>query len=227
MGVVTVDIAIDRKNRKKRIKDEPNTSIATVIALDPGETTGWSLISVDPRALSDPAKHKVLSSIYEHQHGQVDSYRGTGKIPNEGECLMADDLCQLIAAWPHAAVIIEKFTIRINDRSHSFLSPVRLISKIEQHLWENNRTYFSQQPNDAKTTITDVRLKDWGMYEKEGGQGHARDADRHAVLFVRKATQSQQLRAQAFPHLFAEGAPYGPSARIAPTKTTRRRKAVS
>jgi len=202
MGVVTVDIANSRTVKRRKV-ESPNLTQATVIALDPGETTGWSLLTVDPAALSNPAKVKILGSIYDHQHGQVDSYRG-----DDGEQQMVDDLYALCAVWPHAAVVIEDFVIRINDRSRSFLAPVRTTAALKQLLWADGRITFKQTPNDAKNTATDSRLKDWGMYEREGGLNHARDADRHAILFARRCAQSLKLRSEAFPHLFKKGAPY-------------------
>lgn len=134
--------------------------------------------------------------------------------------MAVDDCHALLESWPFAAVVIEDFIIRRNDQSRSFLSPVRMTAKLEQLIWKDNRTYFRQQPNEAKTTATDARLKDWGMYERDGGLDHARDADRHAITFLRRATQSAQLRAKAWPHLYDVGAPYG-----AQQKITRRKVA--
>ncbi len=204
MGVIAVDLTNSHEFkpvRKRRINEKPGTATAALISLDPGETTGWSLMVVKPECLVDE-RVKVLGSILDHQHGQVDCYRGNSKIHNEGECLAVGDLWSLIDSWPNAAVVMEDFIIRINNRSREFLSPVRIIAKIEQLLWEEGRMYFRQQPGDAKTTATDARLKEWGMLA-EDGLGHARDADRHAIIFLRKATQSAKLRAQAWPHLFA------------------------
>lgn len=210
MGVIAVDIRQDPpkpKRRRKRDSEKPNTAIASVVAIDPGETTGWSLIVVDPICLVDPSE-KVLANILQHQHGQVDEYRGNGHIPNEGESMMCTDLAGLLDSWPDAAVIIEDFILMQKRKDRSLLSPVRITAKLELRLWENGRTYFRQQPGDAKNTCTDERLRAWGMYETEGALEHARDADRHAILFLRRATQSRRLRAAAWPHLYGRGAPY-------------------
>lgn len=208
MGVVSVDITQEHRKRRRKEDDKPNLTMAAVIAIDPGETTGWSLIVVNPECLSDP-KEKILANILVHQHGEVSSKRtGPVGIFNEGECLAVNDLYTLAESWPHAAIVIEDFIIRNNDRTRSFLSPVRMTSKLEQLLWADSRIYFRQQANDAKTTAKDWRLKEWGMYEREGGLGHARDADRHAIVFLRRLTQSAKLRAQAFPHLYDQGAPF-------------------
>lgn len=178
--------------------------MATVISFDPGETTGWSLMTVDPECLSNSAKVKILASIYDHQHGQVDCYREG----DDGEVQMVDDLYELALAWPHAAIVVENFVIRINDRSQSFLSPVRVTAGLKQLLWRDERPIFKQTPNDAKSTATDERLKEWGMYERTGGLNHARDADRHSILFLRRCAQSKTLRQRAFPHLYGKGGPF-------------------
>ena len=54
----------------------------------------------------------------------------------------------------------------------------------------------------AKNTATDDRLKAWDLYQREGGMEHARDADRHAITFLRRASGSKQLRANSWPLMF-------------------------
>lgn len=208
MGIITVDITGTGAREPTEDRDKPPHDIAAVIALDPGETTGWSLMVVDPRCLVNPAV-KVLSSIYEHQHGQVtandreDPFPGVGRqVPEAGECLMVNDLIALLDTWDHAAVVIEDFILRKSSKGRELLSPVRVTAAIKQFLWCNGRGFFRQQVSEAKTAATDDRLKVWGMYQRDGGLEHARDADRHAITFLRKATQSAKLRAEAWPHLF-------------------------
>lgn len=169
----------------------------TVVALDPGGTTGWSVLSVYPDALSDPDV-SVLKSITHHAHGQVGG--------NENDQAVA--LGELIAAWPGCALVLESFTLRKFTKGAELLAPVRVISKMElivhmrlcgvdhsPHMWY-------QEPSLAKRTATDDRLKDWGLYQREGGEGHARDADRHAITFLRRASQSKQLRHHSWPGTF-------------------------
>lgn len=211
MAVITVDIAVRNRQRKRKMKpresESPNDTNAVLIAIDPGETTGWSLIIVDPVCLSEP-NEKVLGNIMVHQHGEVNEYRGNGHIRNDGESIMCDDLAYLINSWPDSAVVIENFILRQKRKDRSLLSPVRVTAKLEQKLWEEGRTYFLQQPADAKTLATDERLKLWGMYNAVGGLEHARDADRHAILFLRRAKASARLRMDAWPHLYGKDGPY-------------------
>jgi hypothetical protein len=209
LGIITIDLtrtATERKPEKfkpgrRKGGDDEDTSYNTsaVIAIDPGGTTGWSFLCVEPYALSDP-EEKVLGNITTHLHGELSSnVQGNSNI---GEAVCVDDLWEFIDAWPQAAIVIEDFVIRNNDRSRQFLSPVRITAQLEWLCWKYQRKHFRQTPADAKTTVSDDRLKAWRLYESEGGLGHARDADRHAILFLRRAKQDEHLRAMAWPHLY-------------------------
>lgn len=225
--VQTVDLSASRKP-----KPDPSAkwgsypSIATVIAFDPGGTTGWSLITVHPSALVDD-DIKVLDNIEQHQHGQVDCGARKGNwgisgyegISTTGEAAGCADLIALCRAWPGAAVLIEDFKLRQFRKDQDLLSPVRVTAAISQSLWNSNRGFFTQSPGDAKHACTDARLKAWGLYQREGGLEHARDADRHAVFFLKRCKAKPELRAAAWPHLFAPGQPYACTTTCETTKS--------
>lgn len=206
-----IDLSAGRKIRQvvERHKEKPNTDMVAVIAIDPGGTTGWSLMVLPPEALSDPDE-RILANIVQHKHGEVSSLQGKSGDYEEGESIAVDDLWTLIEAWPEAAVVIEDFILNVRRRDRDLLSPVRITSKITFLLWKNRRTWTKQSPSDAKNTCSDERLKKWGMYQRHGGLEHARDADRHALLLLRKAKASARDRARIWPHLYSKGAPYGP-----------------
>lgn len=188
---------------------------ATVIAFDPGGTTGWSVFDVHPEALFD-SEVSIVENINLWTHGQTDcgSTKGNlGKsshagISTTGEAAGVAELVGLCRSWPGAAVVIEDFIVRRMDQSRDFLSPVRITAALSQWLWQMDRHYFVQQPAYAKTTVTDARLKAWGFYSRAGGENHARDADRHAITFLRKCKADREFRIRAFPHLFGAGRPY-------------------
>lgn len=187
-----------RKGKIRKSTEAPTYNCATLISLDPGGTTGWTMICLEPWALSDPTE-KVLSNIMMHHHGQLASH-DTQAGYNE----VADTLMTLIQTWPDSAIVIEDFVIRNNNRTREFLSPVRITEKLDYALWKHNRSWFRQQPSEAKTTATDDRLKRWKMWQSEGNMVHARDADRHAITFLRKAKGNKELRALAWPHLYSD-----------------------
>lgn len=215
-GIVTVDITKERRRRKGYLKESEITyGEAAVIGIDPGGTTGWSIITVHPEALIEPTAD-LFENIFDHKHGQVDcgSHRGNlasslhEGISTEGEFSGAYDLVELIKAWPSAAVVIEDFNLRQMRMDRELLSPVRITAAIGYAMWLAGRDYHVQQPSDAKNVCSDERLKQWRMYDPNGGLKHARDADRHAILFLRKAKNSKEFRALAWPHLYGKQGAY-------------------
>lgn len=217
-GIATIDITKHRRRRREYMLEEEITyDDATVIALDPGGTTGWSLISVVPEVLiTDDPSAFILDNITTHQHGQVDcgSHRGNlgtslhPGISTHGENSGIYDLTQFIQSWPCAAVVIEDFNLRQLRMDRELLSPVRITSAIGFAIWKDGRDYHVQSAGDAKRICSDSRLKEWRMYESDGALRHARDADRHALLFLRKAKASAKFRASAWPHLFSNSGAY-------------------
>lgn len=215
-GITTIDLAKRTRRRRGYIADDEITyDTATVIAIDPGGTSGWSMISVHPGCLTEP-NAKVLDNIWTHQHGQVDcgTHRGNlgtslhPGISTDGEYSGVYDLAKFIHGWPMAAVVIEDFTLRQFRQDRDLLSPVRVTAALGYCLWRAGRDYHTQSPADAKGVCSDVRLKEWRMYDPTGGLVHARDADRHAILFLRKAKAKKEFRAVAWPHLYGERGAY-------------------
>ena len=155
-----------------------------ILAFDPGGTTGWSLLvlptTVDGQNVFNWPQDVILRNKIDWIHGQVDC------IVNEDNAV--SHLTKLIDQWPAAAVVVEDFILRPhrNEMSRELLSPVRITAKLEHHLWKHNREMWLQMPSQAKGVCSDERLRAWGVYTREGGMQHARDADRHAVLFLRR-----------------------------------------
>lgn len=205
--------------RRKSPRWDELPEMATIFALDPGGTTGWSLMNFHPAALVPEEKVGFLENLETWMHGQIDCGTKTGNlgvtldagISTDGEFFGAHQVLGLLRAWPGAAVVIEGFVLRQFDKDKNLLSPERLKAVIGYGLWLNNRTYFVQDPS-MKPMATDERLKSWNLYEREGGMGHARDADRHAIIFARRCLapgrKGRELREAAWPHLYLPGRPY-------------------
>lgn len=186
-----------------------------VIAFDPGGTTGWSMMGVDPFKLLDRKvrPHECITHWY---HGEIDCGSQSGSAGNAAEAHGTDlgqaesgeaagaAMCERligIAGAGKTAVVLEDFILRTQSQSRDALSPVRIIARIEQLLWETKTVPdpFKQQPSEAKTTVTDERLKQWGFWVP--GSRHARDADRHAILFIRKVREQRSKVYAAWPVL--------------------------
>lgn len=198
---------------------------AAVISIDPGGTTGWSLLVVDPEGISslpEHREHRVLDGVSKWQNGQVDCGSTKGNlgtsnhegISTEGENAGINELVGLIRAWPGAAIVIEDFIIdptRMNT-DRDFLSPVRITHALSFMLWLQKRTYYVQSASLAKATVTDERLRGWGYYNSTGAMQHARDADRHSLTFLKRCANPNQkgreMREAAWPHLFGQGGKY-------------------
>jgi hypothetical protein len=169
---------------------------AEIIYIDPGGTTGWSLMQVHPLALEED-HYKILGNI---------NYKTQGEVSGDYN-LQTDELLDLVLnGWPDAAIGIEGFDLRTRVTSPEVLDPVRLTEKITYglHVAKDPRTVFlHQDANFAKHTATDDRLREWGLYVRAGGLEHARDATRHAIVFLRECKSKPELRKRAWPHLFA------------------------
>jgi hypothetical protein len=168
-----------------------------IFTFDPGGTTGWSLMLLPHNVFDEyNDQQKVLQHTLKWFHGQVD-------------CLKPDlelgiwRIKQMIDLYPQAAIVFEDFWVR---QLAADTTPLEIIAAVRLHLWEKGRRMFIQSASQAKTTATDERLKLWNCYTREGGLQHARDADRHAILFLRKCLGHKgiQLRKEAWPHVYQE-----------------------
>lgn len=207
------------------LRDEVLTSgmrKLTVVGIDPGGTTGWSVLKVDGFKLLDQAI-PVHQAVTKWTNGQMDCGSTSG---NAGDSATANDLDLGISETGEAAgvwmleqiinnvtelpgttaVVIEDFILRTNNKSRDALSPVRITAALQQLLWEGQyATVYKQQPSEGKTALTDERLKKRGFYTGSNSDRHARDADRHALLFLQKCRQKPGRMREAFP-LVAEAA---------------------
>jgi hypothetical protein len=178
-----------------RKKPEVPLEDPTIVWIDPGGTSGWSVMSVHPAALIEP-KVSILENITHWSHGQIGG----------DENAQASELLGLIDAWPGCCVGHEDFILRTAVTSREVLSPVRITAKVEFGLFlAGGVPYFRQMPSEAKNVATDDRLRAWGFYERSGGKEHARDADRHNLTWLRKCKQHRFMREQCWPYLFGPG----------------------
>jgi hypothetical protein len=164
----------------------------TVIAFDPGGSTGWSLFQVHPDSLIDP-EVMILDNVLYFACGE---FYGT-------EMSQVDAMLSLVDEWPGSALVTEDFILDTKVTSQEVLSPVRLNAAfkytasrlLSRHVWVQNR-------EQAFSTVTDDRLQKLHRYwNATVGQEHARDAVKHNLTFMRRLKQQPKLLARVFPVL--------------------------
>lgn len=188
---------------RSRLEHKLRFDQISILGLDPGGTTGWSLLVI-PKEIdgTDVFSHKldkILENIVNWDHGEI--------VTLGAEDESAYRLSSLIMQRPGIAVVVEDFILRAErkEKSRELLSPVRITAKLESYLWRMQCKMFLQQPAQAKTTVTDERLRLWGCIPPDGLTDHARDADRHVILFLRRClgAAGAQLKVSAWPHIYA------------------------
>lgn len=179
------------------IEAEDDPGSATVIAIDPGVSTGWAIIQVHPDSLTDP-EAPILGNV---------EYRAEGDIRGKLEIHQSLEIGELIDAWEGAAFLVEDFILREFSMARELLAPVRIKEHLTMYcqvMYEPTpRPMFLQQPSAAMSAVTDDRLRRWGLYNSHSGP-HARDATRHAVHFLRRCKEDPILRSTAWPHIYGE-----------------------
>lgn len=175
-----------------------------IIGIDPGVTTGISAVVFNSKKV--PMPNEV-----EHWGSDQISYGGSGNakdlIEAEGgfaEQKIAHKIGEMIFALSQYSgspdknrrvlIVIEDFIIRQQNSTRDFLAPVRITAGIIQEIFymENAKVVF-QTPADAKAICTDDRMDKWGFTIKTTKDRHSRDADRHAILFLRRILEKPHL----------------------------------
>lgn len=159
-----------------------------VLAIDPGGTTGWAVVEERKGADNNCA---VIAS------GQLTGLEKPGQWddPHTPDEISASELAMVRRLRSHITkeikvMVIEDFILVPNPKTtaRSGLSPVRITARIQQMLADDpvgsTRPLFFQSASMAKSTVTDERMRRWGIWVP--GAPHANDAIRHGVTFMRR-----------------------------------------
>lgn len=174
-------------NGIQRLRAEEDDEIQpfdAITAIDPGGSTGICTIWYWKGGLLSPSVplQKCMMAW------QADCLYGT-----ENEQTLAALRWISERATAGMDVTIEDFILQSAIKGRELLSPVRIGHKLDYQLWRGIRTAAGdkrtfiptwQSANDAKNVVNDNRLKQYAMYTP--GPDHARDATRHAILWLRR-----------------------------------------
>lgn len=210
-----------RGGKKNAPKIRDMNSSAVLIWFDPGKTTGWSVFQIHPEALVDPDA-LVMGNVEHWEHGQIDCgarrglddvrdiFDGNGRLEYSdlgvnslGEMTGVHEMLEMVDGWLGSAVGLEDYIVRSSRKDRDTISPVRITSAFDYGMFQRGFQTFRQQPSEAKGIVTDERLENWGYYRRDG-QEHARDADRHAITWLRKVKTKKKLREACWPHLYGK-----------------------
>ena len=172
---------------------EDDPGFPAVLSIDPGGTSGYSIIQVHPQSLTN-MKYPILDNIVFRTEGEFE-----GREINQSL-----QIAELMDSWEGAAFLIEDFILREFSMDRALLSPVRITSHLEWHCataYAPERPVFKQNSQLMLTSVTDERLRRWGLYNRHSGI-HAREATKHGIIFLRRALVDAKLRADAWPHIY-------------------------
>lgn len=171
-----------------------------VVAVDPGVVTG--IVAMDIWEKAGETRYDI------REHQQIDSgVQGEFMAAYQAAAFISQWVEEGILYRPE--VVFEDFVLRRQEMDRTLLAPVRMgglvlglmascphwyvvgdrglgggVYGVKAFEVDLTRVPFSvQQPSQAKSIVTDARLKDWGLWIK--GQKHVRDAIRHAVVRYR------------------------------------------
>lgn len=198
-----------------------------VCSFDPGEDTGWAWHCASKDSLLQKGTKETLREMRPDveleslppdvaaldlgmEHGWIG--KGMGHSEDDQVDRMVDLARRCSAAYQvdfskgdSFAIVTEDFILRESTMDRNLLAPVRLNAKLERDLRGIGMRFWLQSPSDAKNVVTDARLRLWNVYDAHSGK-HARDAQRHGILFMRRWSSQMMLRKS-----LGSGAPRLPS----------------
>lgn len=145
--------------------------IGRVLALDPGETTGWSIWD----------SHDQGTKYVMEASGQLETW--DKQEHNIKPCVY--NFKDLLRECQPDHVVMERYAVyewKTDSHAWSDVPTLRIIGSMETRLIDNNISYHMQTAQAAKNFVTDDKLREWDFWKK--GERHARDSMRHALFFL-------------------------------------------
>lgn len=161
-----------------------------ILGIDPGESTGWAYLVI-PR-----------KSVYGDEPGAILQW-DQGQLYGSEED-QTKEICRMVRQFQSLdfgvgpAVVVEDFDIAAKNPTTDpvLLTPVRLAAMLRYARYRGemgpDSLVMLQGRTIAMSTATDERLRAWRLYVR--GEEHARDAMRHAIVALRRASQKTHVR---------------------------------
>lgn len=140
----------------KKLRPEDWEPPDTLLAVDPGETTGWALFR-----MGNPTD--------------------SGEIPKED---FADTFLGALMTLEPSIVVVEDYKIyphKAKAHTWSSLHTVKIIGVIEALCAQNNIPVVKQMAS-SKQFVTNEKLRAWEFYQKR--RSHTNDAIRHGCYYL-------------------------------------------
>lgn len=151
----------------------------TILAYDPGGTTGWAMMGIHKMAIRRP-ELLILANISWWSAGEL-----TGSEHKQALAMSAG-----ADAWPRAHIVVEDFILQKFSPARDLLAPVRVTARFQQTIGE--RPVVFQMPSLAMTAVTDDRQREWGFWVV--GSEHARVSVKHSLVWAQRAKKIVQSR---------------------------------
>lgn len=154
--------------------------VGRLLALDPGETTGWSVWDSHDNAI----RYELSAS------GQLETW---DKSNNSIHPCVANFDAGLLNVYEPNVIVMESYHIyswHSEDHKWSEVPTLRIIGSMETRIIDRHIPYYFQTAQVAKQFVTDDLLKSWGFYKR--GERHARDSMRHGLYFILFGPQGKQ-----------------------------------
>ena len=165
-----------------------------VMAIDPGITTGWAV--GDAPFFNDGNWVFGAGEVAALEVGRRIGVgpKETAESVNRGmlyasERLAVDVLAGMVEDYAPDVLVVEDFVVYEHKATSvstqaGALAPVRIGAMLAYVAAECGCEIEYQMASMGKTTVTNERLKRWGLWQV--GKPHARDAIRHLVTYLRR-----------------------------------------
>lgn len=145
-----------------------------LVSIDPGKASGWGVFD-----------YTDLNNVYVMSSGEYNQFttcESVEKLFTENDLTGFPPLSER-----KIDIVMEKFTITAQTGKNTNAEnwSAEIIGTCRYFAKKYNAPFTEQTPSEAKSFVPNERLKTVGIWHT-GGEGHARDALRHGVLYLIK-----------------------------------------